>query len=255
MQGLRQHPFRVIGRFGWFLGELVLAALSFLVRCVFRPESSRALWLQRASRRHLRIFRFETQVYGVIPTHGLLVSNHLSYLDVLVLSSITPAIFVAKREIRSWPVLGWFTQLAGTLFIDRERRTHVGPVNAGIQVALERGALVVVFPEGTSSDGRTVLPFKSSLLEPATQPTYPLQAGCIEYAIADGDAQREVCYWGDHTFFPHMLNLLGKRTIRARVSFAQVQNRSPDRKELARQLHAEVLKLKDDLDRRAPAGV
>ncbi len=189
MQGLRQHPFRVTGRLFWVSGELIRAALDFLVRCAFRPESSRALWQQRAARRHLRIFRFEAEVSGAIPAHGLLVSNHLSYLDILVLAAITPAMFVAKREVRSWPVLGWFTQLAGTLFIDRERRMHVGPVNAEIQTALEHGALVVLFPEGTSSDGRTVLPFRSSLLEPATLPAHPLHVSCIEYVITDGDAQ------------------------------------------------------------------
>ena len=255
VQGLRQHPFRVTGRLFWVSGELIRAALDFLVRCAFRPESSRALWQQRAARRHLRIFRFEAEVSGAIPAHGLLVSNHLSYLDILVLAAITPAMFVAKREVRSWPVLGWFTQLAGTLFIDRERRMHVGPVNAEIQTALEHGALVVLFPEGTSSDGRTVLPFRSSLLEPATLPAHPLHVSCIEYVIADGDAQREVCYWGDHTFFPHLLNLLAKRAIRARVRFAQVQNRSPDRKELALQLHAEVLKLKETAENGAHSRI
>jgi 1-acyl-sn-glycerol-3-phosphate acyltransferase len=94
----------------------------------------------------------------VIPAGGLLVSNHLGYLDVLVLSAITPAVFVAKREIRNWPLVGLLASLAGTLFVDRERRVQVGRMNDDIQVTLAAGALVVLFAEGTSSNGQTVLP-------------------------------------------------------------------------------------------------
>ena len=134
--------------------------------------------------------------------------------------------------------------MGGTLFVDRDRRVQVGRVNDEIQAALNQGALVVLFPEGSSSNGQTVLPFKSSLLEPAAQSAHPLSVGAIQYAIEDGDVAREVCYWGDHTFFPHLLNLLGKRAIRATVSFAPVQRTGADRKQLAVQLRGEILKLK-----------
>jgi 1-acyl-sn-glycerol-3-phosphate acyltransferase len=248
MKGLRQHPFRVAGRLIWFGGEVLLALFVFLFRCVFCPKNSarqqRALWLQRTSRRVGRIFRLETQSAGTIPSSGLLVCNHLSYLDILVLASLAPAVFVAKREVKSWPVMGLLAQLAGTVFIDRERRADVGKVNDEIQSALDDGALVILFPEGTSSDGKTILAFKSSLLEPATRQKHPLAAGCIQSALADGDAGAEVCYWGDAVFFPHLLNLLSKRAVRASVRFAPVQNRSADRKQLALQLHTEVLALK-----------
>src|ERR1017187_2296693 len=126
MKGLRRHPFRVLGRLLWFVGEVIIALFDFLIRCAFRPKKSalaaRALWLQRASRRHLRIFKFEAQVAGPVPSGGLLVSNHLSYLDIPVMASLTPAVFVAKHEIKSWPVIGWLARLAGTLVIDRDRR-------------------------------------------------------------------------------------------------------------------------------------
>ncbi len=247
MKGLCQRPFRVVGRLVWFGGEVLLSGFDFLLRCVFCPKTSRrrarAVWLQRISRRVLRIFRAEIQTAGTIPSNGLLICNHLSYLDILVLSSLTPAIFVAKREVKSWPVMGWLAQLGGTIFIDRQRRTDVGEVNSEIQAALNDGALVIVFPEGTSSDGKTILPFKSSLLEPATQQKYPLTIGRIQYTLADGDADAEVCYWGDAVFFPHLLNFLSKRSVRASVRFAPVQNHSTDRKELAQQLHAAVREL------------
>ena len=250
MKGLRSHPLRVTGRFLWFVGVVVFAVFDFLFRCAFRPENSapagRALWLQRHSRRVLKIFNLEASVEGPVPARGLLVSNHLGYLDIFVLASLTPMVFVSKSEIKSWPVVGWLTQMAGTLFVDRNRRVQVGRVNDEIQAALDRGALVVLFPEGGSSNGQTVLPFKSSLLEPAVQPAHPLSVSAIQYAIEDGDVVREVCYWGDHTFFPHLLNLLGKRAVRATVRMAPIQRTGADRKQLAVQLRGEILKLKGE---------
>ncbi len=113
-------------------------------------------------------------------------------------------------------------------------------MNDEIQNALADGALVVVFPEGTSSDGKTILPFKSSLLEPATQPEQPLAVGFIQYSLDDGDPGQEVCYWGDAIFLQHLLNLLSKHSVRASVRFSPVQNRRTNRKELAQQLQVEV---------------
>jgi 1-acyl-sn-glycerol-3-phosphate acyltransferase len=250
MKGLRQHPLRVTGRFLWFVGVVVAAVFDFLFRCASRPENSaptaRALWLQRHSRRVLKIFNLEARADGPVPTRGLLVSNHLGYLDIFVLASLAPIVFVSKREIKFWPVVGRLTQMAGTLFVDRERRVQVGQVNDEIKSALDQGALVVLFPEGGSSNGQTVLPFKSSLLEPAVQPAHPLSVSAIQYTIEDGDVIREVCYWGDHTFFPHLLNLLGKRAVRATVRFAPVQRTGADRKQLAVQLREEILKLKTE---------
>jgi len=109
---------------------------------------------------------------------------------------------------------------------------------------LEQGGLVVLFPEGTSSNGETVLPFKTSLLEPAAQSRHPLSVCAIRYALDDGDAGAEVSYWGDHTFFTHLLNLLGKRAVHAVVRFSPVQPAGLDRKELARQLRSEILALR-----------
>jgi 1-acyl-sn-glycerol-3-phosphate acyltransferase len=111
---------------------------------------------------------------------------------------------------------------------------------------LESGLLVILFPEGTSSGGETVLPFKSSLLEPATRRDHPLWVALIQYELpaGDGDVAEEVCYWKDMTLGPHLVNLLGKKSVRARLSFARVEDRATDRKELARQLHSRVLGMK-----------
>jgi lyso-ornithine lipid O-acyltransferase len=227
---------------------VLLALCIFLFHCVFCPEKSRrharTLWLQRICRRVGRIFQLEIQAGGSIPAGGLLVCNHLSYMDILVLASLAPSMFVAKREVKSWPVMGLLAQLGGTLFIDRQRRTHVGKVNDEIQTALDDGALVVVFPEGTSSDGRSVLPFKSSLLEPATLQKHPLTVGRLHYTLADGKNDDAVPYWGDAVFFTHLLNLLSQDKVRASVRFAPVVDHGSKRKELAQQLHSIVSGLK-----------
>jgi 1-acyl-sn-glycerol-3-phosphate acyltransferase len=243
MSALFRHPLRVTGRLIWMLFEFALAALNFVCGRHSDP-AQRALWLQNNSRRMLKIFKTTFRTTGTIPTSGLLVSNHLSYVDILVISSITPAIFVAKHEVKGWPVFGWFARMAGTLFVDRERRLRAGETTTEIQTALDQGALVVLFPEGTSSNGETVLPFKSSLLEPATRQLHALYVGVVQYRLEDGDVGEELCYWKDMTLLPHLINLLSKKTIHASVSFTQLREGSTDRKELARQLHSEVLRMK-----------
>jgi 1-acyl-sn-glycerol-3-phosphate acyltransferase len=196
--------------------------------------------------RHIKIYSCTVSFTGPVPKSGLLVSNHLSYLDILVIAKITPAVFVSKSEVRQWPVIGWLTSLAGTIFIQRERRTHVGPINREIAAVMDAGALIVVFPEGTSTNSEEVLPFRSPLLEPVTQGQHPITVGYLHYELDGGDARNEVCYWGEHTFFPHAVNLLDKKRVRATMRFGTFQRTTNDRKELAVQLREAVLKLKAD---------
>lgn len=230
-----------------FAGVLLFVAGDFAVSTLRHrgalPLGERARWLQRSSRRALRVFAVETAVYGPRPETGLLVSNHLSYLDILVLSSLVPAVFVAKSEIRNWPVFGWFGRLAGTLFLERARRSDVGRMSAELRAILAGGQLVVLFPEGTSWNGRELLPFKSSLLDPIVGSPQPLSIAAIGYTLADGCVENDVCYWGDMTFLPHLLRLMSRRQVLAQVRFASIGERAADRKELARQLHAAVSEL------------
>jgi len=222
-----------------------VSAADFLLTRAARSKETRSLWLQRTASRFLPLFGIQPQIRGELPTRGLLVSNHLSYMDIVVLASLTPAVFVAKREVKNWPLFGWFATMGGSLYVNRDRRTQVAEFTAALQAELDRGALVILFPEGTSSGGETVLPFKSSLLEPVARDTHPLAAGLIQYQLDDGNVSEEVCYWKDMTLVPHLLNLLSKRRVQVEVRFASVQKVSTDRKALAQQLHAEVLRLKD----------
>jgi 1-acyl-sn-glycerol-3-phosphate acyltransferase len=239
-----KHPVRVTGRLLWLGWRAVIGLLAYIPQCAFRPRDevmvARARWLQVECQRGLRIFGTQLEVVGPVPAKGIMVCNHLSYMDILVISACTPVLFVAKREVKGWPVFGWFARLAGTLFVHRENRTQVGQVAQEIGTALQRGALVVLFAEGTSSDGKEVLPFKSSLLEPVTRNRSPITAALVTYELADGDVGEEVCYWKDMTLVPHLLNLMSKESLRARICFKPSEAARTDRKALARQLHAEV---------------
>ena len=154
-----------------FAVVLVLAAIDYVrAVCVYRLGESlrqRALWLQRWSRIVLRIIGLQLHHRGTPPCSGMIISKHLSYLDILACSALVPCVFVAKCEVASWPVLGLFARMAGTIFVDRTRRMKVADTTQQIAKALNAGTVVILFAEGTSSDGRTVLPFRSSLLEPA----------------------------------------------------------------------------------------
>lgn len=248
MRSWFHHPVRVTSRLIWLGAELLLGAGDYVLRCSFQsPENisaARAAWLQRLSLRALKVFGVDMCASGRIPACGLLVCNHLGYLDIPVIAALAPCVFVAKSEVRHWPVFGWFARLAGTVFIHRAKRSDVGRVASEIQAALAAGRLVVLFPEGTSSGGETVLPFKSALLETVTPPGPAVTAAHIGYQLADGDVSEEVCYWKDMTLVPHLINLLSKRSICAQVRFTELQAGHADRKELARQLRTEIMRLK-----------
>jgi 1-acyl-sn-glycerol-3-phosphate acyltransferase len=232
----------------WLAGELLSTAIGLTFSSTFRrgvaPNLARARGMQRHARRLFRVVGGRVSVRGRVPTEGLLVSNHVSYLDILVLGSITPTVFVSKSEVRRWPVLGWLTHQAGTLFIQREKRSDVARINEETGRVLDSGVLLVIFPEGTSSDGREVLPFKSSLLEPIVGRRHALSAAHISYEVEDGNPAEDVCYWGEMTFGSHLLNLLTKRRIVASVAFTAIEESAGCRKELARHLHSEVSRLK-----------
>jgi 1-acyl-sn-glycerol-3-phosphate acyltransferase len=205
---------------------------------------ARAAWLRRWSRFASRVVGIRVTTRGSMPRSGLLVCNHLSYLDVIVLSSIQPCVFVAKRGIATWPLFGPLARVAGTIFVDRERRLASADVVDLVRDAINGGTLVVLFPEGTSSDGSTVLPFKSALLESAVQLRCPVATAAIEYAIDDGSVADEVCYWRDMSLVSHLLNLFCKREIRATCSFSLPRIRGGDRKEIASQLREEIISMR-----------
>jgi 1-acyl-sn-glycerol-3-phosphate acyltransferase len=207
-------------------------------------EQMRIEVLHRWSRKTLPRMGIRFEVTGSPATAGLIASNHLSYLDILVYSAIAPCAFVAKREVRAWPVVGWIATVAGTIYVDRSRRSETHAIQPEIQFALAAGLRLFLFPEGTSSDGSCVLPFHSSLFQPSIDLQIPASAASIEYAIPDGNAGVEACYYGTMKLFPHLLNLLSKHSVQAKVSFSAKSFLFTDRKQASLKMHEEVERLR-----------
>jgi 1-acyl-sn-glycerol-3-phosphate acyltransferase len=171
-----------------------------------------------------------------------LVSNHLSYLDIVVLGARLGPTFISKHEIASWPVLGHLARVTGTIFVDRDRKRDAVRVLGEIDRAVERGGGVVLFPEGTSHRGDRVYPLKSALLEWAAQRGFPVHAATVRYSTGDParPAIDAVCWWGDATFGPHIMRLLTLRRIHATIAFAQEPVVAHERSALATRLHAKL---------------
>ena len=200
----------------------------------------RVAWLQRASRRHVKWIGVKIRIHGDVPHTGLIVANHVSYLDIVALSSVVRCAFVAKKEVASWPLFGLYARIGATIFVDRERRGAVAEVAEKMRTLLDAGVPVVLFPEGTSSDGSAVLPFRSSLFDPVLALGCPVTACALRYSLPGGSVADEVAYWRDMTLAPHLLNLLGKTGVTLDMHFGPSSHRTGDRKTLARDLHAEV---------------
>lgn len=238
---------RIVVRAIGFLGTLALAFVLYPAWVLTRPEhqrrTARARWLQRICQQHLRTMGVDVTVEGQAPTEGILVSNHVSYFDIVVLCASAPVVFIAKKEIRSWPIFGIFAYLSGSLFIDRQRRGSVAGVAEQMREALNEGAILAVFPEGTTSDGSTVLPFKPSLFEPVAELGCPVTTAAVSYSLEGGCVRDEVHWWGEMELGSHLLHAASKKRIDATLRFGESSPRFGDRKMIARELHHEVLEL------------
>jgi 1-acyl-sn-glycerol-3-phosphate acyltransferase len=171
-----------------------------------------------------------------------LVSNHLSYIDVIVIAAHADCVFVAKKDVSSWPVIGFLCAQMNTIFVDRESRRDVVRVNALIEKALAEGRGVVLFAEGTSTEGATVAPFNPSLLHHAAKTSLPVSYAAVSYRVPEGEtpAHLSVCWWGDMTFAAHLFGLFQLPSVYATLSFGPEPIRSSDRKLLASELRRAV---------------
>jgi lyso-ornithine lipid O-acyltransferase len=236
---------RVIYRLVFFIVAALLCLADYARRRISGrlSEVQRAEWLQRWCIFGLRVIDAVVEVEGNVPTRGLIVSNHLSYLDILVYSTIARCAFVSKREVRSWPLFGLIASLAGSIYIDRRDRGDTQRVTSEMAAALSHDHPLVLFPEGTSSDGSSVLSFHSSLFEAAVTTQTPITAAHLSYAVTNGSVARDVCYWGKMTFAPHIVRLFAVRQVRACVRFSPAAQVFDDRKLAAAATHSEVISL------------
>lgn len=189
------------------------------------------------------------EVIGAVPSSGpmLLVSNHVSWLDIVVLSSMAPVSFVAKREVSSWPVFGTLARLQRTVFVDRSRRHAVGVSRDEMSERLEAGDTLVLFPEGTSSDGRRVLPFKTSFFASAGLPGVLVQPVSLAYrGHRNLPMNRRLlpsyAWYGEMALLPHLLAALNLGPIEVAIVFHSPLSLSGEknRKQLAQHAENEV---------------
>lgn len=178
----------------------------------------RTLWLQASCRSILACLGIESRVIGDPPARGLVVANHLSYVDIVVLAAELPCFFVAKSEIAGWPVFGKAARAGGTIFLVRTSRASADEAAKEIERRLHLPIPVLLFPEGTSTDGTRVLRFHSRLIDPAVDAGAPITAAALRYS-ADGVEERELCWYGDVPFLRHLWKTLGREGLRAEVRF------------------------------------
>ena len=197
----------------------------------------------------------------------LILANHASWLDICVITAVTPVIFIAKQEVARWPVFGTLAKLQRTVFVDRERRLQTGHATSQIAGRLVNGNAVVLFAEGTSSDGIRILPFKSALvgavhqaLASSTHQSIAVQPLSVAYTRFDGlpvgRALRErVAWYGDASLMPHFIRVLSSGAIDVTVSWGEAVDfdLGADRKQIARDAEIAVRRMTAAALRAAPS--
>lgn len=176
---------------------------------------------------------------------SLIAANHVSWIDIFAIMSVRPARFIAKSEIRGWPVAGWIAGHAGTLFVQRARRRDTARINTRVHEALAEGDCIGLFPEGTTTPGDRLLRFHTSLFEPAVANGATIHPAAIRYEHADGTPCTAFAYVGDTTFLQSVAHVIASRGVVARIDFAAPIEPSPemDRREAARLAHARIATL------------
>jgi 1-acyl-sn-glycerol-3-phosphate acyltransferase len=226
-----------------------VALVTGLLLCVIRlgvlrlggpfTPMRRALWLQWSSRLLLRSMGVRCHVRGTPPTQGLVVSNHLSYVDVLIYGAAAPSVFLSKAEVSKWPFFGWVTRCAGTLYVDRSSLASAEAVSLEIAGRLHHPIPVVIFPEGTSTDGTSVLRFHSRLFEPVVAAGVPITAAAIRFTSGDGTPESELCWFGDEDFLANLWKVFGVPGWQVEVRFGEPRL-YPDRRTAADVTHDEI---------------
>jgi len=189
-------------------------------------QTEREARVQQWAREFLRLWHIELEVRGQPPSRGplLLVTNHISWLDILLLHAAGFCRFVAKSEVRRWPVIGVLATGAGTLYIERASRRDALRVVHHMKDALLRGEVVAVFPEGTSSDGAALLPFHANLIQAAISANAPVQPAALRFVDArTGQSSLAPIYVGEQTLLGSIWRTLTAPGLRAVLSYGQPQ--------------------------------
>jgi len=228
--------------------RLTLHIVYGLMMAVFYPwfgMKIRRRILQSWSAGLLDIFNVRIDLDEHDPLHslrrGLIVTNHISWLDVFVLNAVVPMRFVAKSEVRRWPVIGWLCARAQTLFLERGKARSAARINVQMVSLLQSGECLAIFPEGTTTDGTTVAHFHSSLLQPAIDAGALLHPVAIRYQDSDGTHSTAAAYINEMSFGTSMWNILSTPELHVRlIATPELDAQSLDRRSLTRISHEHI---------------
>lgn len=203
-------------------------AYSITELLVRRPASrfDRAAWLSRFCRRALLAVDISWTAIGPVPAQGAVISNHLTYIDVMVLAALRPCSFVAAIEIRRMPLIGWLSMMAGTVYVERGAGGSAARAAGSMAESFRDGVPIVFFPEGGTGVGDDpLLPLRSGLLATTLEAGATVTPGYLHYElspedIAEGRSTREDVHWGTQTLPAHIWNFLGVHKLTATIRFA-----------------------------------
>jgi 1-acyl-sn-glycerol-3-phosphate acyltransferase len=212
------------------------------------PEQ-REMRVQVWALQFLALWGIHLKVLGqpVVSGPALMVANHISWLDILVIHAARHCRFVSKSDVRDWPLVGMLATGAGTLYIERTNRKDALRMVKDMADAMRNGDVVAIFPEGTTSDGRDLLPFHANLIQAAIQANAPVQPMSIQFVDAQtGQISGGPCYIGDDTLLGSMWRTLKSPPILAVVHFGELQQaHGRDRRAWAHDLREQVIRLRD----------
>ncbi len=176
------------------------------------------------ARKLLRILNIVLSVHGARPgpeaRNVIIAANHVSWVDIFVISAAHPARFIAKSEIRDWPIAGWLVDKAGTIFIRRARRSDTAKINEVMHAVLAEGATIGFFPEGTTTGGDRLLKFHTSLFEPAVVNAATLAPVAIRYRASDGERSSAMAFIGEISFAESVGLIIRQKSTIAEITFA-----------------------------------